>query len=67
MEPTTSRNLLSSDILDRRAQVIAGDLEDLQVGVDGYLLWQYTPEDGCGVIDYRPADPAWDVIQAATQ
>jgi hypothetical protein len=61
-------NVLPGGILDHRAQVIAGDLERLsQVGLDGYLLWQYTAEDGCGVTDYRPSDPAWDVIRAATR
>jgi hypothetical protein len=61
-------NVLPGGILDRRAQVIAGDLERLrQVGLDGYLLWQYTPADGCGVTDYRPSDPAWDVIRAGTR
>jgi hypothetical protein len=59
-------NLLPGGILDRRAQIIAGDIaQDRQVGLDGYLLWQYNPEDGCGVTDYRPSDPVWEVIKAA--
>ncbi len=59
-------HLLSEDILDRRAQVIARDIEQSrQLGIDGYLLWQYL-HDGCGVTDYLPTDPVWEVIRAAS-
>jgi hypothetical protein len=65
---------LPDDALERRAQVIADDLEcSLQAGVDGYLLWQFAYggvdmgthiEYFCGVYDYFADDPVWSVLRA---
>jgi len=59
-------HLLSSDVLDLRARAVAVDIErSRQLGIDGYLLWQYV-HDGCGVTDYLPTDPVWQVIRAVS-
>lgn len=59
-------HLLSDDILERRAQAVAHDIErSRELGIDGYLLWQYV-HDGCGITDYLPTDPVWQVIRAAS-
>ncbi|MGB9879300.1 MAG: cellulase family glycosylhydrolase, partial [Anaerolineae bacterium] len=59
-------HLLSDSILEERAQAVAHDIErSRQLGIDGYLLWQYI-HDGCGVTDYLPTDPVWQVIRSVS-
>lgn len=66
---------LSHEVLKHRAQAIAQSIaKSREVGVDGYLLWQYAYggvdmgshiEYYCGVYDYFADDPVWQIIRAA--
>ncbi len=65
---------LSKEALQMRAQAIAGDMQlSIELGVDGYLLWQYAyggvdmgshVQYFCGAFDYFADDPAWKVLKA---
>jgi hypothetical protein len=66
---------LPDGALQKRARAIAEDLKATrQTGLDGYLLWQFAYgsvdvggghiQHYCGVFDYFPHDPVWDVIKA---
>ena len=68
---------LPGNALQERAQAIAADMEKIrELGMDGYLLWQYAYgalgagrniEYYCGVFDYSADDPVWKVIEAAAE
>jgi hypothetical protein len=65
---------LSSEALKMRAQAIDVDMQlSIELGVDGYLLWQYAyggvdlgshVQYFCGAFDYFADDPVWKVLKA---
>ncbi len=64
---------LSEGALQERAEAITADLKVLEdLGIDGYLLWQYAyggvdmgthMQYFCGALEYFADDPAWQVLQ----
>ncbi len=65
---------LSQEALQMRAQAIAADMQaSRELGVDGYLLWQYAyggvdmgshVQYFCGAFDYFAEDPVWKTLKA---
>jgi hypothetical protein len=65
---------LPGGALERRAKAIASDLNALaDLGIDGYLLWQFAYGEVemvtgvrhyCGELDYFADDPVWQVLQS---